>query len=109
MLCSWGVQLMSSCQGTTLLYLATDAFKAYASAVGATMDSTTGLLTITPAQYARLQPLNFEIGSAGTLTLPPNGQIWPRSLNAQIGGNSSFIYLIVNDVSMRASPSSAVC
>jgi saccharopepsin len=73
------------------------------------MDSTTGLLTITPAQYARLQPLNFEIGSAGTFTLPPNGQIWPRSLNAQIGGNSSFIYLIVNDVSMRASPSSAVC
>jgi hypothetical protein len=33
-----------------------------------------------------------------TYALTPNGQIWPRSLNTYIGGSSSYIYLIVNDL-----------
>jgi hypothetical protein len=30
--------------------------------------------------------------------LTPNGQIWPRNLNADIGGVSGDIYLIVGDI-----------
>ena len=57
-----------------------------------------GLLKITPEQYACLKDLNFKIGSK-TYSLTPNGQIWPRSLNTDIGGDSGSIYLIVSDVS----------
>lgn len=31
-------------------------------------------------------------------TLTPNAQIWPRSLNADIGGTAGSIYLIVGDL-----------
>ena len=62
------------------------------------MDETTGLLTITSSQFDALQPLNFNIGGQ-TYTLSANAQIWPRSLNSQIGGSEGSIYLIVNDVS----------
>lgn len=83
--------------GTTLLLLATEAYNAYMEATGAVLDSTTGFLVITPAQYSALSGLDFVIGGT-TLTLSPNAQIWPRLLNQLIGGNSSFVYLIVNDV-----------
>jgi len=83
--------------GTTLIYLATDAYNRYKTAVGATLDSTTGLLRISSSKYSSLSNLVFTIGS-GTYTLTPNGQIWPRSLNAYIGGSSSYVYLVVNDV-----------
>jgi len=33
-----------------------------------------------------------------TYELTPNAQIWPRSLNADIGGTAGNIYLIVNDL-----------
>jgi len=33
-----------------------------------------------------------------TFELTPNAQIWPRSLNTDIGGVSGNIYLIVNDI-----------
>lgn len=75
----------------------TDAIKTYQSLTGATLDSKTSMLTVTPAQYANLQTLTFHIGGA-TYGLTPNAQIWPRSLNAAIGGNSSTIYLVVNDI-----------
>lgn len=74
-----------------------DAFQQYQSLTGATMDSNTGLLTITPAQYANLQTLSFNIGGT-TYGLIPNAQIWPRSLNGVTGGNSSSIYLVVGDI-----------
>lgn len=61
------------------------------------MDSNTGLLAITNDQYANLEPLSFQIGDI-TYDLEPNAQIWPRSLNSKIGGNSGSIYLIVNDI-----------
>ncbi|KAH7886050.1 aspartic peptidase domain-containing protein [Phlebopus sp. FC_14] len=83
--------------GTTLILLASNAYSAYQKATGATLDRTTGLLRITSTQYNALQNLNFNIGSV-TYALTPNGQIWPRTLNTYIGGSSSYIYLIVNNL-----------
>ncbi|KAG9312020.1 aspartic peptidase domain-containing protein [Chiua virens] len=83
--------------GTTLILIATDAFQQYQSLTNATLDSTTGLLTITSAQYDNLQTLFFNIGNT-SYGLTPNAQIWPRSLNSAIGGDSSAIYLVVNDI-----------
>ncbi|KAK0481538.1 aspartic peptidase A1 [Armillaria novae-zelandiae] len=83
--------------GTTLVYIASNAFTKYKSATGATLDSSTGLLRITSAQYANLSSLFFNINGV-SYELTPNAQIWPRSLNTDIGGSSSAIYLIVNDI-----------
>lgn len=83
--------------GTTLILLATDALKLYVNATGATYDSNTGLYKLSTAQYAALQPLNFVIGST-TYSLTANAQIFPRSLNRDIGGTTNTIYLIVADV-----------
>ncbi|KAH9944888.1 acid protease [Amylocystis lapponica] len=83
--------------GTTLTLLSTDAYNAYQTATGATADSTTGLLRITPAQYANLESLYFAIGGT-TYEFTANAQIWPRSLNSEIGGTSDYVYLIVNSL-----------
>ncbi|EIN03785.1 acid protease [Punctularia strigosozonata HHB-11173 SS5] len=83
--------------GTTLLYLASDAYNRYVNATGATLDMTTGLLRITPAQYNSLKNLDFMIGS-NTYSLTPNGQIFPRTMNAAIGGSDDYVYLAVNDI-----------
>ncbi|KAG1851993.1 acid protease [Suillus tomentosus] len=83
--------------GTTLLLLATEAYQAYQKATGAVEDSTTGLLTITSAQYAKLQSLYFNIGGV-TYEFTPNAQIWPRGLNSTLGGNEGQIYLIASDL-----------
>ncbi|SJL06357.1 related to Polyporopepsin [Armillaria ostoyae] len=83
--------------GTTLTLIASDAFHKYQTVTGATLDSTTGLLRITPAQFSNLQSLFFKINGV-SYELTPNAQIWPRSLNADIGGSSSAVYLIVNDI-----------
>lgn len=85
--------------GTTLILIATDAFDEYQKATGGVPDKATGLLIITSDQYSKLQPLNFQIAGT-TFTLPPNGQIWPRSLNTAVGGTATGIYLIVSDVSV---------
>jgi cathepsin E len=93
-------QVLIESQGTTLVYIATDAYNAYVAATGAVYDGqSTGLLAITEAQYAALEPLTFNIGTAGSYALSPNAQIWPRALNTAIGGNDSAIYLVVADVS----------
>ncbi|KZP31579.1 acid protease [Athelia psychrophila] len=83
--------------GTTLLLLATSAFTAYTKATGGVEDKTTGLLVITDAQYAALEPLVFTVGAA-TYSLAPNAQIWPRALNATLGGDAGKIYLVVADL-----------
>ncbi|KAF7980823.1 hypothetical protein HWV62_36446 [Athelia sp. TMB] len=83
--------------GTTLLLLASDAFSKYEKATGGTLDSTTGLLKITSSQYSSLSDLDFSIGGT-TFTLSANAQIWPRSLNSQIGGESGSIYLVASDI-----------
>ena len=53
--------------GTTLILLATDAYKAYVSATGATPDSSTGLLTISNSQYSQLESLFFEAGGVSSM------------------------------------------
>lgn len=78
-----------------------DAFSAYQTATGAVMDQTTGLLMITSSQYAKLQTLTFKIGGKA-YHLIPDAQIWPRSLNADIGGGSDNIYLIVSDIGSQS-------
>lgn len=83
--------------GTTLILLATDAFQAYKNATGATLDEATGLLTITNNQLNNLGNLSFITGGQ-TFVLMPNAQLWPRSLNLNIGGQEGSIYLVVNDV-----------
>ncbi|KAJ7786608.1 aspartic peptidase A1 [Mycena metata] len=83
--------------GTTLVLIASNAFTKYKAATGGVLDSTTGLLKLTATQFANLQNLNFVI-SGTTYALTPNAQIFPRSLNTQIGGTSTGIYLIVADL-----------
>ncbi|KAF8637090.1 hypothetical protein AX17_002995 [Amanita inopinata Kibby_2008] len=83
--------------GTTLILLASDAFGRYQAATGATKDNTTGLLTVTPVQYANLQSLFFNAGGA-SFELTANAQIWPRALNSAIGGTADGIYIIVGDI-----------
>jgi hypothetical protein len=74
-----------------------DAFQTYQSLTGGTLDSATGLLSVTPEQYANLLPLTFDIGGK-PYELTPNAQIWPRSLNTAINGSSTAIYLVVGDI-----------
>ncbi|KAG6817906.1 hypothetical protein H0H87_012374 [Tephrocybe sp. NHM501043] len=83
--------------GTTLLYIATDAYNRYRTATGAVLDNTTGLLRITSAQFSNLKSLFFTINGA-TFEFTANAQLWPRSLNTAIGGSASSIYLIVADI-----------
>ncbi|KLO16772.1 family A1 protease [Schizopora paradoxa] len=87
--------------GTTLILIATDAFNRYQAATGATLDSNTGLLSITKDQYSRLQSLFFTIGGT-RFELTPNAQIWPRALNSYIGGTRDGIYLVVADIGMNS-------
>jgi hypothetical protein len=58
--------IISLCTGTTLLLIATDAYNRYVAATGAVLDSATGLLQITSAQYANLQSLSFHINGVST-------------------------------------------
>ncbi|KIM82570.1 hypothetical protein PILCRDRAFT_820438 [Piloderma croceum F 1598] len=88
--------------GTTLVLLSTTSFNVYKSATGGVLDSATGLLKITSKQYSALKPLNFKVGS-NTYTLNANAQIWPRSLNTQIGGAANSIYLIAADLGQTSS------
>ncbi|KAL5492996.1 hypothetical protein ACEPAI_4444 [Sanghuangporus weigelae] len=83
--------------GTTLILLETDAFNTYTSLTGATEDATTGLLSISPENYANLQSLFFNIGGT-TFEFTKNAQTWPRSLNTDIGGSADDIFLILADL-----------
>ncbi|KAF5376361.1 hypothetical protein D9757_008680 [Collybiopsis confluens] len=83
--------------GTTLLLLTTNSLNAYVKAAGAVLDNNTGLYRVTTAQFNALQNLNFNIGGT-TFSLTPNAQIFPRSLNTDIGGVANDIYLIVGDL-----------
>jgi hypothetical protein len=87
--------------GTTLLLIATDAFQTYQQATGATLDQTTGLLTVTESQFENMESLFFEIAGT-TFEFTPNAQIWPRSQNAQLGGQEGKIYIIVSDLGTQS-------
>jgi len=88
--------------GTSMILLATDAFKAYQQATGATLDDKIGMLKLPNDQYSQLQPLNFNIGGI-TLTLIPNAQIWPRQLNERLGGDDDHVYLVLGDLGSSGS------
>ncbi|KIY53037.1 aspartic protease [Fistulina hepatica ATCC 64428] len=83
--------------GTTLLYIATNAYDAYVEATGATYDEDTGLLKISSSGYDELESLIFTIGGTA-FEFTANAQIWPRALNEDIGGSADSIYLVVADI-----------
>ncbi|KAI0675925.1 aspartic peptidase A1 [Trametes maxima] len=83
--------------GTTLILIATDALEAYTSATGAVFDPITGLLRLTPAQFASIESLFFTIGGV-VFEFTANAQIWPRALNTAIGGSADYIYLVLGDI-----------
>ncbi|KAJ7445280.1 family A1 protease [Mycena latifolia] len=87
--------------GSTLLFLASDAYSRYTALTGATLDSATGLLTV--PSIANLQPL-VVIMNGTSFTFSPNAQLWPRALNTAIGGSSCKLYLVIADL---GSPSGA--
>ena len=64
---------------------------------GAVLDNSTGLLSITPTQYNKLQSLFVKVGGA-TYEITKNAQTLPRSLNTVIGGNSTSFYIIIGDM-----------
>jgi cathepsin E len=74
-----------------------DAFASYILVIGAIFDTSTGFYMITLAQYNSLQSLFFIIGGS-TFELNANAQIWPRSLNSQIGGTNDRIYLAIHSL-----------
>lgn len=80
--------------GTSLLLLPTAAFQTYMGLTNATLDPTSGLLTV--ESIDNLQPLFFTIGGE-SFEFSPNAQLFPRSLNAEAGLDTSTIYLIVSD------------
>ena len=53
-----------------------DAFSQYQTLTGGVEDEATGLLSITPAQFANLQSLFFNINGV-TFEFTANAQIWP--------------------------------
>jgi len=57
--------------GTTLIYLASDAFTSYQQATGAVLDNDTGLLRLTRAQFRNLESLFFTIHGVGPLSFSP--------------------------------------
>ncbi|KAG2357971.1 aspartic peptidase domain-containing protein [Suillus spraguei] len=79
--------------GCTFILIARDAYLKYRWAAGAKYDRATELLTISKKQYGALRNLNFRIGEQ-TYSLTRNAQIWPRSINSQIGGTRGSIYLV---------------
>ncbi|KAG2132311.1 aspartic proteinase [Suillus bovinus] len=83
--------------GTTLIFIATDAYNKYLSATGGSPDSATGLVLVSSANYKALQNLNFHIDSE-TYTMTPNAQLWPRALNTYLGGDSNAMYLVIADL-----------
>ncbi|KAG2065673.1 acid protease [Suillus decipiens] len=84
---------------TICIAIATQAFQLYQAATGGQYDPATELLVISDNQYGALENLDFHI--AGQIfTLTPNAQIWPRALNARLGGRADSIYLIVRDIGM---------
>ncbi|KAH9929898.1 uncharacterized protein BXZ73DRAFT_101961 [Epithele typhae] len=56
-----------------------------------------GLLRLTNSQLANLQSLFFNIHGVN-FKLTPNAQIWPRALDAAIGGDKKSVYLTVNSI-----------
>ncbi|KAH9986899.1 hypothetical protein BJV74DRAFT_878436 [Russula compacta] len=82
--------------GTAFILIATSKLH-HRRATDVVFDSPTGVLRITPVQFANLKSLFFNLGNR-TFELTANAQISPRALNEVIGGKPGCIYLIVNDI-----------
>ncbi|KAF9289795.1 hypothetical protein BGZ68_008640 [Mortierella alpina] len=99
---SQGTHVLSQTAGivdysTTRLLLATDGFHKFQQVTGATLDPTTGFLTLSTAQFNSLESLFLHIGGT-TFEITANALIWPRSLNRVINGKADGIYLVVGDL-----------
>ncbi|KAG6330475.1 hypothetical protein ID866_8616 [Astraeus odoratus] len=75
--------------GSHRIKIVSDAFLAYLSATGSTLDSD-GWPTLTQEQYNNVRTLSFVIGGH-SYDLSPNAQIYPRSLYGET------IFLVVHD------------
>jgi len=70
--------------GVTKTYLADDMFQTYKTITGATLDYN-GFYYINMSAFALLPTMFFFISSDEAIILEPDAQIWPRSLNTEIG------------------------
>jgi cathepsin E len=77
--------------------LCVEAYKSYCHVTGAVLDSDTGLLSITLAQFSNLKSLFFTIGGRA-FEFTPSAQIWPRAFNKLIRGKQDRVYLVVNEL-----------
>ncbi|TFL03666.1 acid protease [Pterulicium gracile] len=83
--------------GTTLTYIASDAFARYKNATGSEYDEDTGLLAIPCAKFGSLNNLHFYINGQ-KFELSPDAQAWPRIFNEAIGGTNDKVYLVIADI-----------
>ncbi|KZT01727.1 acid protease [Laetiporus sulphureus 93-53] len=80
--------------GTTLIHLPSFAYNKYVDYNGATYDDNIGLLKISSSDYE-----SFDSVYLTSFEFTVNAQIWPRSLNTYIDGDSaSSIYVVINDM-----------
>ncbi|KII85700.1 hypothetical protein PLICRDRAFT_145569 [Plicaturopsis crispa FD-325 SS-3] len=87
--------------GTTLILIASDAYKNYQKATNATLDQSTGLLSLPATKLATLKSMFFHINGV-PYELTANAQIWPRALYSVIGGTPDNIYLVLGDLGQNA-------
>ncbi|KZV75451.1 family A1 protease [Peniophora sp. CONT] len=83
--------------GTTINHLATDIYHEYAMKTGGIRDEATGMLIITEEQYEELESMYFIINGT-TFELTPDAQLWPRTLNTNVGGGADKLYLAMGDM-----------
>ncbi|KAL1676609.1 aspartic peptidase domain-containing protein [Schizophyllum commune] len=83
--------------GTTLIYLPTDAYRAYMASTGAVEDQHTGLLRMQLLLRAVSNKRSWDTLQED-FALIPDAQLWPRSRNAEIGGTPDGYYLIVANI-----------
>ncbi|KAH7091014.1 acid protease [Auriculariales sp. MPI-PUGE-AT-0066] len=83
--------------GTSLILLATEAFKAYQSVTEAVIDNATGLLSVTNEQFDAMRNLLVNVDGVN-YPLTPDAQRFPAKFNSQIGGQPGKIYLVINDL-----------
>ncbi|KAG9116361.1 hypothetical protein FRC07_007461 [Ceratobasidium sp. 392] len=82
--------------GTTLVYITPKAFKTYTESLpGSKIDEATHLLEIPKESVGRMKSLFFSINGV-SYEFTPNAQLWPRSLNTQLGGKADSYYSVVN-------------
>ncbi|KIO07573.1 hypothetical protein M404DRAFT_8365 [Pisolithus tinctorius Marx 270] len=81
--------------GTTQVLLADDFFDVYRSSIpGATLDKSTGLITIPPSSIPYMQPLNFTIGDT-IFSMDVAAQLIPTDQNEAWGGVAGKQYGVV--------------